>query len=207
MKRLPEAALIGVTAATLMVGCTSSHQETAKSPASSEAPASTSEAPKVDPKVQQLAGNVIKITQMYPGADAGKPPRSIGVTVPYPKGGQLDVFVQTASESTPDANRPQEIGLMQTSAGGNTFSVQFLVRDNGNVDVTCTDHLGIVTAEEDEQKVVYGTSSQPAARTTESPALARTILNSAVESALMVTQYAADGNPQQIGDMCHVVGQ
>lgn len=190
----------------LVTGCTSGSSQSSpeKGPSFSSSPETGPSTGDADPKVQELAAAVLKITQTFPGSTEGKPPRSIGVNLPL-IGGELSVSVQTASAGKPDPSRPEQIGLTQTLAGNQTYSLNYLVRGDGSVVMSCTDHTGRTIGVDEATKAVQ-VGNEPAQY---NPALADTYLDNSLQTATNIATKVAEQGPAQSvvpsGDICELV--
>ena len=112
-----------------------------------------------NPRMQQLAGNIITLANQSPKRFIDKPPFSVGFSVDIVPVGSIGFEVQTPP-AQPNAASVEMVDVGQTIPGGQSIDLSFYRLTNGRWDVYCADGIGVPhphISEIDQETVYLGT--------------------------------------------------
>ncbi len=157
-------------------------------------------------QLQQLAGNIIKLSNKAVNKSEGKPPHSLGFELPINDGGTMSFDVQSAT-SPINAGNIETIDIGQTLASGKSSMLSFYIRDDGTWSANCLDTITpetISVSEAGESDYTLGHKM-----TVTSPGLAGDILSSLIDNAdrvVTVAEHITAGSAiEPVNNTCSVI--
>ncbi len=139
-------------------------------------------------RLKLLAGSIISLAPRVPDHYEGKPPHSVGFTVPTENSGTVYVQTQTSGKNM-DAAHVVMVDVQQDVSSGRSFDISFYKRTDDTWNAICTNNVSVTGAgiAEVGQQTAYAGNKEVLM----DPAMADAILSTEITAADTVVNAIA----------------